>query len=265
MNSDKFGDKQKEFERRETSRVLCAELPVLARIDGKCFHSFTRQMQKPFDERLISTFQETTKRLVMETNATLGYQQSDEISLAWTKGHLFFDGKLHKMLSVLASMATAYFSQYMKIFLPNCEQIALFDCRVWEVPNLERATEYFEWREADAVKNSISMAAYSLYSHNELHEKTSSERQDLLMLKGVNWNDYSDACKRGTYYGKITEKKRMSKAELAELPSQHNARKNPELEFERTYIRRLNIPPLSKIENKSGVLYDGQDYITIAC
>jgi hypothetical protein len=42
-------------------------LPVCARIDGKAFHSWTRGMERPFDERLHNLFVATTTFLVEET------------------------------------------------------------------------------------------------------------------------------------------------------------------------------------------------------
>jgi tRNA(His) guanylyltransferase len=89
-------------------------LPVCARIDGKAFHSWTRGMERPFDERLHNLFVATTTFLVEETQAKIGYTQSDEITLIWysddVDSQIFFDGKIHKMVSVLASMTTGFFN-----------------------------------------------------------------------------------------------------------------------------------------------------------
>ena len=81
MNGDMFGDRMKDYERRETSRKFLPLAPVYARIDGRCFSSFTRGMERPYDVRLTRCMVETTKHLVKETGALIGFCQSDEISL----------------------------------------------------------------------------------------------------------------------------------------------------------------------------------------
>lgn len=263
MNDDKFGDIQKGYEEKETFRRFSPELPVLARIDGKCFHSYTKGMDRPFDMELIKTFQETTQRLVQETNATVGYQQSDEISLAWTNGNIFFEGKAFKMLSVIASMTTAFFSEAIRRNRPYTTKTALFDCRVWEVPNIERALEYFLWREADAVKNSISMVAQTKFSTNELLGKHSKERQEMLFGVGVNWNDYPDECKRGTYYGRKTSFRTFTTEELDNLPPLHQARLNPSLVYERTDVERLVMDRLSRVANATRMLFNPSTHVAV--
>lgn len=78
-----LGDRMKAYENVETGRRFTPLLPVYARIDGRSFHAFTHGMDRPFDDKLISVMRETTRRLVEETDALVGYTQSDEISLLW--------------------------------------------------------------------------------------------------------------------------------------------------------------------------------------
>lgn len=262
MHHLKIEEIQKYYEMQESARRLLTELPVMARLDGKCFHAFTKKLEKPFDIPLISCFRATTQQLVQETGATLGYCQSDEISLIWAQDHVFFDGRIQKMTSVLASMTTLIFSKMQNFFLPYVQRSALFDGRVWQLPNLARATEYFEWREADAVKNSISMAAQAYFSPKQLEGKSSKERQEMLMSQfQVNWNNYSSACKRGSYYQRQKIKKSFSEKELAALPLQHDAIKKGQRDFERTLIAELQIPPLPQIQNKTDVLFFNEPVI----
>jgi tRNA(His) 5'-end guanylyltransferase len=84
------------------------------------------------------------------------------------------------------------------------DKIALFDSRVFTIPSRNEVENYFIWRQQDTVRNSISSLAQSLYSHNHLYGKNSSEMQELCFLKGKNWNDLSDKIKNGRLISKET-------------------------------------------------------------
>lgn len=91
---DDLGDRMKGYEAIETGRAAMPLLPLYARLDGRCFHAFTRGMDRPFDPALSAIMIEVTKVLVEKTHPLIGYTQSDEISLAWmqstAKSHLPF-------------------------------------------------------------------------------------------------------------------------------------------------------------------------------
>jgi tRNA(His) 5'-end guanylyltransferase len=164
------------------------------------------------------------------------------------------------MVSVLASMTTAFFNLHLTAHLPEkAGTLAFFDCRVWQVPTLEEAANTFLWREFDATKNSISMAASHYYPHETLHKKTSDEMQELLWQKGVNWNDYPSFFKRGTFIQKRSVVRQFTKTELEQLPEKHEARQNANLAVERTEIRRLEMPPFSKVINRVDVIFKGAE------
>ena len=235
--SDKtgFGDRMKGYERQETGRRLLPLLPVLARIDGKNFSRFASGLARPYDERLSALMVATSKYLVAESDALCGYTQSDEISLLFysddSKSQIFFDGKVQKMNSVLASMASAYFNHHKTDSLPETRtQLANFDSRVWSVPNQVEAANVFLWRERDATKNSVSMAAREFYSHDELLGKSSNEMQEMLFQKGVNWNDYPSFFKRGSFV----------RRELA-----------------RSVATTVDMPIFDKVTNRVEVLFNG--------
>ena len=108
----------------------------------------------------------------------------------------------------------------------------------------------------DATRNSISMAAQALYSHKELHLKSSAEMQEMIFQKGINWNDYPPRFKRGGYFHRILTERKFTSDELESLPPLHDARKNPDLLIKRHSIERLEIPPLMKIKNRAAVIFD---------
>lgn len=211
---------------------LMRRCPVCIRIDGKAFHTFTRGFQKPFDEVLIKTMQETTKFLCENIQGcVLGYTQSDEISLILVdykklNSSAWFDYEVQKMCSIAASMATMAFNQF---FLNNhigymggidwtkktkeekdkiwkmysaheaaFSRGAMFDARVFNIPK-EEVTNCVYWRQLDATRNSIQMVGQANFSHKELQNKSCNDIQDMLMLqKGINWNDLPAYQKRGS-------------------------------------------------------------------
>ena len=227
MDNSNLAVRMKEFYENVPKTNLMRRTPVVIRIDGKTFHSFTKGFKRPFDEVLIKTMQETTKYLCENIQGcVLGYTQSDEISLVLVDYQRFetsawFDYEVQKMCSIAASMATMAFNKffYENVFLYNgmasvdmsnkkypykevyakaVKKGAMFDARVFNIPK-EEVTNYIYWRQLDASRNSIQMVGQANFSHKELQNKSCNNIQDMLMeQKGINWNDYPTVCKRGT-------------------------------------------------------------------
>lgn len=264
MSEDALGERMKAYESVEAGRRLMPLLPALARIDGRCFSAFTRGMRRPFDARLSRLMIETARWLVEETGACVGYTQSDEISLAWLAtsydSEIFFAGRIQKMVSQLAALATAHFNAQLGFHFDGLDFkiYPTFDARVWSVPNIDEGANTFLWREIDATKNSVSMAAREHFSHKQLHGLGRADQMDLLHSKGVNWNDYPAFFKRGTYIQRRTVKRKLTVEDIEKLPPLHDARKNPELEIERSEYVELELPPLSKVVNRAQVLFHGE-------
>jgi tRNA(His) guanylyltransferase len=264
---DALGDRMKLYESAEAGRRLMPLLPILARIDGRTFHTFTRGMGRPYDERFSRCMVATTMHLMRETNACMGYTQSDEITLAWhstdMRSQVWFDGRVSKMVSQLAAHATLAFYRAVLEHLPGyADRLPTFDARVWNVPNRTEGANVFLWREWDAKKNSISMAAQAHYSHKELHGKNGAQKHDMLHAKGVNWNDFPAFFKRGVYVQRRTVATPFSAEELDRLPPKHAARSNPALIVERAALRELDVPPLGKVTNRPEVIFDGAEPVT---
>jgi len=164
MKDMTIGDRMKLLEGEEAKRKFMPVLPICVRLDGKSFHSFCKGLKRPFDKRLSELMVDTTKFLVEESNALVGYTQSDEITLIIYsedyKSQVYFDGRIQKIVSVLSSAATAFFNSKLSEYLPEkANLLPKFDCRAWQVPNKVEAVNVLVWREQDAIKNSISMAA----------------------------------------------------------------------------------------------------------
>ncbi|AWM40173.1 tRNAHis guanylyltransferase [Gemmata obscuriglobus] len=263
--ADGLAERMKLYEGAESGRRLMPRLPALARLDGRAFHAFVRGLARPFDQRLSDLMIDTLAALVRETNATVGYTQSDEFTLAWVPfgagTQVFFDGRIQKMTSALAALCSVHFHRRLPAFLPAdyTDRVPTFDCRVWNVPTFDEAANVFVWRELDAKKNSISMAARAYYDHATVHGRTGAELQELLFREGVNWNSYPACFKRGTYSRRRAVRRPFTADERDALPAKHQAHRTPDLVIERSEVAVFNLPPLSKLENRAGVLFRGEE------
>lgn len=263
-SKDALGDRMKMYEQEYAGEKIMPLLPICVRLDGKGFSRFTKDMERPYDASFRQVMKYVTKKLVEETSALVGYTQSDEISLILYSDkidkQLFFDRKVQKLSSVLAAMATFYFQEGLKLYYASYfGKAAFFDCRVWGVPNKMEAVNTLVWREIDATKNSISMAAMSCYSHNQLMNKNGAEKQEMLFQKGINWNNYPEEFKRGTYIMRQKKEIPFSATEIERLPAKHEARTNPELKVLRTVVAEVTLPPMRSIKNKVEVIFDGAE------
>lgn len=260
MNFEKLSDWCKWLEKNFSNEVMIPTLPVIIRLDGNNFSKWTNGLEKPFDKKLTELMVETTKFLVKETNAIVGYTQSDEITLilysSERKKSVYNDGKKQKILSKLTGKCVTFFNTKRIELLPTHNKIANFDCRIYQTPTLQDACAQLLWRENDATRNSVSMLAQSLFSHSELQNLNTDEMQDKMMLeKGVNWNNLDVNLKRGTYIKRIVTSKPFTEEDLKSLPPRHKAHKNPDLVIERSVISEVIYPIFSKIINKEDVIF----------
>lgn len=225
MKRDDLGNRMKTFYEEIPKTKLIKRCPVIFRLDGRSFHTFTKGFKRPFDDVLIKTMQETAKYLCENIQGCqLAYTQSDEISLLLIDYQRFetsawFDYEIQKMCSISASMATMAFNKlFEKAFKEFVEEPdytmrdlelfsaysnavkkgAMFDARVFNILK-EEVTNYFYWRQLDASRNSIQMVGQANFSHKELQHKSCNDIQDMLMTqKGINWNDFPTYQKRGS-------------------------------------------------------------------
>jgi tRNA(His) 5'-end guanylyltransferase len=193
---------------------------TIIRLDGKNFSKYTQMFDKPFDDKLSNVMDVATIELCKLLHPKFAYTQSDEISLFFTdieniESEMIFDGKVQKLCSISASKVTAAFNKtmlkilatfkytpeelYQKIVTDSLPEIdAVFDSRVFIIPDFREVSNYFIWRQQDCTRNSVSMAASANFPHKRLESKSSDEKQEMLFQeKGINWNDYKVKYKRG--------------------------------------------------------------------
>ncbi|SHI67669.1 tRNA(His) guanylyltransferase Thg1 family protein [Streptomyces sp. 3214.6] len=192
-----LGDRMKRHEAAYRA-VLPRRTYTVLRVDGRAFHTYLRGAEKPFDETFMADMDAVAEALCAEiTGSDFAYTQSDEISVLATDfasegTEPWFGGVVAKQLSAAASLATAVLNERRP------SRRALFDARVFTLSDPVEVANYFLWRQRDAVRNSISMAAQAHFSHRRLEGVSTGGMQELLWSEvRVNWNDYSDGCKRG--------------------------------------------------------------------
>lgn len=200
---DKLGSRMKEQYEDRARYFLPRWTNTIIRLDGKAFHSFTKGFAKPFSLVLHKTFKDSIFELCKGIQGVkIAYYQSDEVSLllqdfAFERTEAFYNGNIQKIASVSASMLTAYFNKYLFQNGAEVTKLAMFDARVFSIPDPIEAQNYFIWRQKDAIRNSISSLAQSLYSHKELIKKNSDDMKAMCLEKGIDWEKLDDSQKRG--------------------------------------------------------------------
>ena len=194
IDKDSIGDRFKDYE-RVFDYALPRRLPMVIRVDGRAFHSL--KLDKPFDAKFFSRMGCVAAALCKEVSGSvLAYLQSDEISVIvrddMTHSTMPWVGKrLSKVLSLSAAVATATFNQDSPYGLRQ------FDSRAFILPDLSEVTNYLIWRQQDAARNSVSMAAHAAFSHKSLHGVDSNGMIDRLREHGTPWENTPTHFKRG--------------------------------------------------------------------
>ena len=224
---DSLGDRMKDYE-NISRNYLTRRVPVIIRLDGRAFHTFTKGMQKPFDIILADAMLGTTQYLCENIQGCVfGYMQSDEITLVLTDyekptTEAWFGYNIQKMASVAASMATLKFNERFinaveqKSYLTNYACVhtdtpypteefdkyrsnynsATFDARVFSIPK-EEVCNCLIWRQQDAIRNSIEAAGQVFFSPKKLLGKSCEMIKEMLHEITIEWSDYPIVFQRG--------------------------------------------------------------------
>jgi tRNA(His) guanylyltransferase len=217
-----LGEEMKRYEAETCSApAVDVSRPVVVRLDGHCFHTYTKGFARPYDERIMRSMVGTATDLLERFGATTAYTESDEISLIFTPhtdevpSPLPFNGRVQKIVSVFAGYASARFNAHMlrepfdaaregslRQRVERSE--AHFDARVFSLPSLERLCAYMRWRAVlDCRRNSISMLAQAHFPPAELHGVDAATCLSMLSeRKGVRWDETPPFFRYGTYVKK---------------------------------------------------------------
>lgn len=214
--NDDLGKRMKTYYEQVSKTRLMRRTPVIIRIDGKAFHTFTKGFCRPFDDILIKAMQETTKYLCENIQGcVLGYTQSDEITLVLVDYNKFetqawFDYEVQKICSIAASMATMAFNKvfahevslgseseyigyfdldYMDTLERAVNRGAMFDARVFNIPK-EEVTNCVYWRQLDAMRNSVQMLGQAYFTPKDMNGKPCRAVKDMLVsVCDTSWDE----------------------------------------------------------------------------
>jgi tRNA(His) 5'-end guanylyltransferase len=225
---DELGNRMKEYYENIPKTKLMRRTPVIVRVDGRAFHTFTRGFARPFDEVFSNAMTRTMEYLGKNVSGCIfAYKQSDEITLVLSdykrlNSEAFFDYEVMKVCSITASMATMAFNKYFieeahnkfqhievdeegysedetKLFQAYSKAIeygAMFDSRCFNIPK-EEVVNCVYWRQIDAERNSIQMLGQAHFSQKQLDHKSRSAIKEMLLEKGIDWEDTPIMWKRG--------------------------------------------------------------------
>lgn len=197
--ADDIGDRFKAYEGC-WDFTLPRRMPLVIRVDGRGFHGL--KLIKPFDSDFFVAMARTATALCQEIQgAVLAYFQSDEISIVarddmQPNTEAWLGKRLSKVLSLSAATATVAFNKASGLDRQ-------FDSRAFVLPDLSEVTNYLIWRQQDATRNSVSMAAQAAFSHTSLHGVNSNGMLDRLREAGKPWEDTPSHFKRGAVCGPV--------------------------------------------------------------
>ena len=229
---DTLGDRIKKYE-RASRPFLTPNSPVLIRVDGKAFHTWTKHMDKPFDHGLIQAMQEAACATAQQMQGfKLAYIQSDEATFMLTdtdrlESQPWMDYNVNKLVSISASMFTHHFNQAARVFIGPSLAPAYFDARAFNVP-VEDAANAFLWRQRDWERNSLSMTARYVVGHHRLQGKKHDQLHEMLHQFGFNWADLEPVLKNGTWVHGDGSHMSYDKLTYAEIEGLINAPASPE-------------------------------------
>lgn len=195
---------------------------ILCHIDGRAFSKMIKKrFRLPFDDEFMRMMDDTAAYVCENVQgAKLAYAQSDEISIVITnfkyevgellQGSSFFDYRLCKLQSIIASLATAKFNQLYTLRMLSMDSdkgvnqqinempLIQFDCKCWDVKTYEDMFAWFKFRQNDCIRNSKQQFAQAYCSHKDLLNKNSDEQILYCKLKtGNDWNTLNGQYKYG--------------------------------------------------------------------
>jgi len=171
------------------------DAPFFVRLNGRRFQAVSEKVsvEKPFDERFAKCLTAAAKAVFQSGfSPTLIYVASDEINVLFLYNAPFM-GRVEKINSVLASVASSAFSlSVLKLFKKDL--VVAFDSRI-VVSSHEKNLEYLCWRQSEAWRNHNNAYAYWLLRKMGLKPSKAAERlkslktrdlHELLFKHGVN-------------------------------------------------------------------------------
>lgn len=237
MKTDPLGDRVKAYEDQANDVTFPEGSFVLARVDGRAFHTYTSGLKKPVDIDLQSSMIAATKLVADEMKSVLAYVQSDEATFCWRStatNPLPFNGRVQKLCSLIAATFTGGFIKNMPSAWLVTRGAPAFDCRIWAVPGYFDQYEAFLWREKDAIKNAVSSAASTVATPKTLKNMKHADRLTLLKERGFDFMALPQEFRHGAYIRRVTRMAELSEQTRLQIPEAK--RPPPGFLFERSTV-----------------------------
>lgn len=228
MKFDLLKEKCEYYRRLQDDRLI-PNMPLMVMVDGRSFSSLIKKrFQLPFDNDFIEMMNDVAITLCKEINGCkIGYVQSDEISLYISDDNevdCFFGWRKEKLLSIIASIASARMTHLLSIYeinkqfnnqelnkeeiiktLKNTTEVQ-FDCKCWNVPNLNEVFAWFLYRQNDCIRNSKQQTAQTYLNKKSLFNMLVDDQiEKLANEQGIIWYNFDDNVKYGRMLIKETK------------------------------------------------------------
>lgn len=217
---NEIGDRMKKYYENVGDIQFTRRIPLIIRVDGKSFHTFSKNFERPYDHVLMEAMQKTMLVCCASfQGCVFGYCQSDEISFLLLddqtlESQAWFDYKQRKIVSIASAIATnAFRNAFINAVIKYCVECGMDEKNAYEAIfcNIEKrqynklltaymkgaregcvfdaraftipkeeVANYFYWRQIDATRNSIQMAGQANFSHKALQGKSCNEIQEML-------------------------------------------------------------------------------------
>lgn len=243
---DLLGDYIKSnMEKPECGRAIPQTHTIMVRLDGRAFSTFTRGMEKPFDPAFAEAMIGTASHLVEHFKAEIAYVQSDEINLVLRnerpESEHPFGGKIQKICSVFAGLATAKFNMLLPA---RAHLLPHFDARAFGVDRYELSNAVLMWREADAIRNAILSLGQMRIGKKRVHGMGTRQVAELLRSEyNAQPLDFGEHYAYGTYLKRVTRMVPLSAEQRSKIPEAH--RPPEDAVFERAFVEKVPSPFLS--------------------
>lgn len=219
MKFDLLKEKCEYYRGLQSDRFI-PNMPLLIMVDGRSFSSLIKnRFNLPFDFDFINIMNDVALTLCRNIpGCVLGYVQSDEISLYITDNsetECFYSWRKEKLLSIVASIASSRFTHLLLLHdlnnnkdLISEELIGIaansievqFDCKCWNVPNINEVFAWFLYRQNDCIRNSKQQTAQTYLPKKSLFNMVVDDQIELLASEsGINWYAFEDDVKYGRF------------------------------------------------------------------
>lgn len=198
---------------------LLNRLPIIISINGRSFSKVTSLLDKPYCNKFAECMLAVTLKLCNDIEgAIFAYHHNDEILILVRNDQTpetmpWFDNKIQKISSTIASMTTLYFNTYAAKVDLNLLGDAIFSAHTFAVPNVMEATNSIIYSQQNNFHSSIQFACFyellkKSYDKNAIKEMLAGlsidEKIDLLNQEcNIDFNQYNLSFRRGAACYKV--------------------------------------------------------------